>query len=629
MLKTKNQNNRGLFLISLVLALVALMLLTRPYTGIRHDSILYFGQAFLEIYPHDFKEDIFFKYGSQANFTLSHQIIAFLLKYFSPGIVSILLVIIGQVAFLIASLIAAKKVIKNQNIFLYSVIFVVSMPGVYGALNIFSYAEPFYTGRTFSEPAVLLAIAFAISGSWVISAVFLMVACLMHPLIAAPALIFLWVWICFLNKKFLHAIWVGAFLVAIIYFLFPEFSLRIFQRYDDDWWFWIQDANKNVFLKNWPLQTWAQLSIDVFLIVIAIRRRLFSSSILGKSILIAAATCFVAAFLFSDILKFVYAAGLQLWRIHWLLHWVALIITPSILMMHWEQRKNPGELVKGFLILAIVLLGSPTGAYTSSLAAVVIIPLYFSWSRLRIPRYLQNAVIIFISLAISLNLARFGFDFYYRNINSDNHIVDIFLGILLYPVVISFFSIVLFCTYVGSSGKNKKLILLLISSISIMGIVVGVLNWDRRNEFNYFVEKNGNSNVNPFNVDLKKGKQVNWDGSLLAPWVLLNKASYWNDFQAAGLLFNRGTAEAGFDRSQKIRKINFQTQLCNIFNTASNNKSTCIPDAELIVELCQKSNGLLRYLVFGNRLNLHSVSSWVSTAHNKKIEYYLYDCNNL
>ncbi len=78
--------------------------------------------------------------------------------------------------------------------------------------------------------------------------------------------------------------------------------------------------------------------------------------------------------------------------------------------------------------------------------------------------------------------------------------------------------------------------------------------------------------MNPFNVDLEKGKQVYWDGSLLAPWVLLNKASYWNDFQAAGLLFNRGTAEAGFDRSQKIRKINFQTQLCNIFNTASNNK---------------------------------------------------------
>ncbi len=629
MLKNDHQKNRKFFPIPLILALIALILLTRPYTGIRHDSILYFGQAFSEIYPEEFKEDIFFKYGSQASFTLSHQIIVLLLKRFSPEIVSITLVILGQVAFWVASIFAAKRILENKNISLISVIFVVSMPGIYGAFNIFSYAEPFYTGRTFSEPAVLIAIACAISGAWYVSAAFLFLACIMHPLIAAPALIFLWIWGCFVNRKFLCLILVVPIFGACLYLLAPDLSSKIFQRYDDDWWSWIQEANKNVFLKNWPIQTWAQLFIDVSILVIAIRRKIFSSDILGKSVLIAGVICFVTSFIFSDIFKFVYAAGLQLWRIHWILHWMALIVTPSILLMHWEQRKNPGGLIKGFLILSVVLLGAPTGAYTSSLAAIFIIPLYFIWDNIKISDFISKLIVVVISVALFLNFSRFGFDFYARNINSDNQLVDIFLGVLLYPIVISFFSVLLFLIYIRNNKVAQSSIILLITFISLLGIFVGLQHWDRRNEFTNFVEKNGNSNINPFHVNFEKGKQVYWDHSLLAPWVLLNRASYWSDFQAAGLLFNRGTAEAGYERSQKFKKINFQTQLCNIMNMASNSQNTCIPDAELVIELCQNSNNLLRYMVFGQHLNLHSVSSWVSSAYNKEIEYYLYDCNNL
>jgi hypothetical protein len=64
----------------------ALLLLTHAYSGIRHDSILYFGQALLQLDPSTFSKDLFFEFGSQAQFTVFPQLMAWAMQHATPSL---------------------------------------------------------------------------------------------------------------------------------------------------------------------------------------------------------------------------------------------------------------------------------------------------------------------------------------------------------------------------------------------------------------------------------------------------------------------------------------------------------------------------------------------------------------
>ena len=62
------------------LVLVALWVLAHPYGGLRHDGLLYAGQAMAHLRPDVFGRDLFFAYGSQDDYTIFGQVYAAAVK---------------------------------------------------------------------------------------------------------------------------------------------------------------------------------------------------------------------------------------------------------------------------------------------------------------------------------------------------------------------------------------------------------------------------------------------------------------------------------------------------------------------------------------------------------------------
>ena len=71
---------RALSFLAAALLLLFLLIYLHPYHGIRHDAILYLGQSLLRWRPEQFGQDLFFAFGSQAQFTLFPQILAWFLS---------------------------------------------------------------------------------------------------------------------------------------------------------------------------------------------------------------------------------------------------------------------------------------------------------------------------------------------------------------------------------------------------------------------------------------------------------------------------------------------------------------------------------------------------------------------
>jgi len=82
---------------------VGVTLLFHPYWGIWHDSVLYLGQALALLYPESFRQDLFFAFGSQADYTLFPRAIAWLIERYGSGEVFRWLTLCGLVAFVAAS----------------------------------------------------------------------------------------------------------------------------------------------------------------------------------------------------------------------------------------------------------------------------------------------------------------------------------------------------------------------------------------------------------------------------------------------------------------------------------------------------------------------------------------------
>ena len=134
------------------------LLYLHPYHGIRHDSFLYLGQALLVREPQQFSQDLFFAYGSQSQYTFFPEVIAWLLQYFRPSEIFLTLTLVGIFSFAAASFLLLRQLfVSGQNF--YALLAILILPAGYGGHLIFSYSEPFFSGRSIAEPLVLAALA--------------------------------------------------------------------------------------------------------------------------------------------------------------------------------------------------------------------------------------------------------------------------------------------------------------------------------------------------------------------------------------------------------------------------------------------------------------------------------------
>lgn len=608
------------------LLLLVLLFYFRPYYGIRHDSVLYLGQSLLRLDPDNFKSDLFFSYGSQADFTLVPRLIAPLLGNFDAVGTFLVLTALCLVLFLLASTTLLATLFPSSYWY-WGALALLVLPGSYGGYGVFSYAEPFFTARSLAEPLVLLSLAAYFRGRLFITSGLWLAAAALHPLQALPALFIFWSDRISHDRRWLHALWLPVLLLVAGALGLP-YTDKWMTQYDAQWFKWIREPNRHVFLFLWTAKDWSFLFADFFLATLLLFDCTGYLRRLARAVLFAAILCFLCSLLFVDVFHFVLPTGLQLWRIQWLLHWLAMASVPYLIHKSYLGCGAMG--VRVWLLVTIVILGVPFGGTGSAAVAIwILIPLYLGWPRLESQANptIRRIVLIAIALALSIVLLRHGF-LVYAKFSQGGNLRDVMrpeFAVLTHPLVAGAVIFMIMKLYLSQARWRSMLVILLLPALTHAAV-----EWDRRSTWTRYIESARNDSK-LFGFELEPGAQVLWVDELVAPWLILHRPSYFNTHQTAGLLFNRDTAQEAFNRQTALKKFNFQFEICRLMNGLNQSEDSCTIDVGAVTELCSDSAGKLNYVVLDTKLQKPSAGSWKirgGLKGDRDITYHIYPCRD-
>jgi hypothetical protein len=198
-------------------------------------------------------------------------------------------------------------------------IFVCLLPASYGAPYPFSFAEPLAIPRPFAEALVLAALAALARGQTRISLSCLILAGLMHPLMAlAGAAIFLAV-LGIENKQrfFLYACAFAALLAACAMGL-PLLD-RLFAAADLSLRSLYESCSPFLFPSHWPMESFPPLIVQAATMAIAAHFQQGRLRLMLAMVIVAGLGSIAVSALFGDWLSSVLIIQLQPWRMTWLM----------------------------------------------------------------------------------------------------------------------------------------------------------------------------------------------------------------------------------------------------------------------------------------------------------------------
>jgi hypothetical protein len=639
----------------LLIAILA-FILTHAYNGIRHDSILYMGQALLELHS-NLRLDPFFVFGSQNNYTIFSPIYAFFIKFFALNFASIFLLLIAQSAFFTSVFLLIKK-FTNFNFAVFGIIVLSIANPFYGGYGIISYGEPFLTARSFAEPLSLFALYFAFDNKWFLAFALAFLAGLIHPLMALPAVFILWLLFSKQYKSGYIVLVLGVIFILIGAYLDINPFNKLFLTYDSAWWHLVNIHNPFCILSKWRNSNWFRLIVNFFIAVACIfyieNKKLKDLFI---SIVIACIIFFALAQI-GDMIKNVFFVSLQLWRVNWILQLIDMALLPYLTYKMWTKN-YVGKILA--IIFISILLNQIENDYTTFfeafLLAITILIFYktnlnfdenikrlferknFAWFftltiLVLCERFIWLYEISFYPIDFQFNLlvmercAYFAvtmglFYAFAKGISIDEKLLYVLCASFVGALIVSFIGINFknFNYFIKFNANpymlNRAFVLFLIIILFILILrtkflgyvlvislfVLSILLWDQRNKWDLYIETHTINN--PFYSYIPKDSSVYFNGQLKYVWILFNRPCYFSRQQCSGDLFNKKSA---FLIEKRL-------------NLVKNNKKD-------IANLCFEDKNL-GFIVSQTKLIYKPIVIWHTGIKNGFDYLYLYDCKTL
>lgn len=546
------RSQRPNFIAGALLGLV-MLLLVRRYSGIYHDSILYLGQGLLHRWPEIFGNDLFFLHGGQDRYSLLPWLLGVTFNWFTPPTVFLWGTLACLLAFAAASWYSLRILLPAGQRY-WAWLGILCLPSMYGVASIFSYGEPFLTSRPVAEAFCLLAIGLFAGRRWLLAIAGLAAAGLFHPLQAIGAALVVWPWLAMRDKRWLQAVWLLLPLLALGLMGIRPFD-GLLQQADPAWRASLQDS-WHLFVTSWRAIDLKILAFDVFLLACAWRGLGGAFGTWCKAGLIGLALGFGASLLLSDLLHLVLPIGLQLWRVQWLAHWLAVAALAGMLYRDFHA----GDRARALLL---VLTAQFAWGATSWSGFIILALLYVGWPwligrrRVRMEPWLALAlgmvlVLLFAGHAIS-ELERFALTGY----RFDRYPLD--RSLLAFPALVMGLPLLGVYAWERSRERGRMLIA---TCLLLPLVAVGIALWDARPPTIRAVEAAAfRSDI--FGVEIPETAQVYWIPEMLTgPWLVLRRASYFSPGQLAGQMFNRETARDGRAREDRVLPLSREVAAC-------------------------------------------------------------------
>lgn len=333
----------------IVLVIFAFWMLHHPYEGVVHDSILYVFGALARLHPDSLAHDIYLTLGVQDRYTVFSPLAAAVFRLMGPERGAAAITLIAQLAFFVGGWRLARRLMP-ASLALLALGLLIVLPPVYGDAHIFSYAEAFMTARLPSEAMVMMALVAVLDGRQLLAAVWLIVAALLHPIIALAGAA-IWALLSIGQSRprlIVLAALAGFALLVLIAWLAPFGPVA---RFDAGWFDLLYSRGAYLFPSRWARADWAHASVPLTTLAIG---ALTSRASRIRSLCIAALALglsgLAVSLVGSDLLRIVLVAQAQPWRWLWLANALAVVMIPAIAKECWTQDDSRRA--------ALILLGA-------------------------------------------------------------------------------------------------------------------------------------------------------------------------------------------------------------------------------------------------------------------------------
>jgi len=598
---------------------ISCFILAHPYAGIVHDNVLYLAQALLRLSPDIYGGDAFFQWGSQDQYTLFSPIYSWLIVHLGLSTANVMLLLLAQGLFLAASF-ALVRVLIPTGLRGFAMVFIVTSIGLYGGRLLFRMAEPFVTPRAFVEAATLLAIAVLVSGrrGWALA--LLAAGALLHPLLALAGMVYWWLYQALDDRRWWWLLALGVIPAAAGIAGIAPFT-QLFQSFDEKWLAILIEDNANVFVTLWTHIDWGLVAFDGAVLFIGmhfaegVTRRAF------KAALVTAVVMLGATFVAADLLHNVLLTSVQPWRALWIVHWMAAAALPFVGSCLWKQGAA-SQLAASLLVFGFVTRGL-SASFAASLLAVA---LFHFRNRIAInPRIVRIAICslaaaAFVNwMAIVLRVHQYVF------IDSVTPVADFVIRALSKPLPLLVFAAAV--AWFGLARQQHRARAGALVAAGFLALAVAV--WDQRIPFMAYIDS-APPGSHPFSRIVAPHQQVLWHGNATAPWVMMQRRSYFSDTQRSGQVFNREMTMELARRKKAIAPLVFQEELCKLMNGLSNRNDSCEPDLETIREICRDARDLDFIVLETSIANQWAASwTWPVPIAGRRGYYYLYECKTI
>jgi hypothetical protein len=240
---------------ALALLVATLWLMMRGYHGLTADAQIYAFQAMARIHPH-LAGDLYLQNTSQDQFTLFSPLYARFIAWFGLENAARFLTTTFT-AWLLTAAWSLARALTDRDAAWLATAFLAVVAGDYGGSGVFLFPEPYLTARLPAEALIVTAFACYARGARWLDLLLVLVALLVHPLMALPGLIGL---ICLRLPSLLGiAAMVGGVLAtlgfAVIAIHLPQAS-GMFGVMDGPWLEVVRERSQFLFLSLWSAHDW-------------------------------------------------------------------------------------------------------------------------------------------------------------------------------------------------------------------------------------------------------------------------------------------------------------------------------------------------------------------------------------
>lgn len=515
----------------LLLLCLATWAVSHSYEGLFHDARLYTLQALAHLHPDSLTQDVFLEYGSQDRFTLFSPVYAAASRLLGIDHGAAALTLLFQVALLAGAYALARSVL-SVSMAVAGVAVFIALPGEYGAHRIFTCIEAFLTPRMAAEAFVLAALAAALRSRRLLAGAFMVMAALMHPVMAAAGVVALFFFFVAVPRPRLSVALAVTGIAGLIVSAYGGLS-----QFDDLWLTLIERRSPYLFLSHWQVDDWSGVAICLTTLLLGSRALPHPSArTLAASIALTVVSGVGVTLLACDVLHLVLFTQAQPWRWQWLGTVVAALLLPNILLALWA-RDLAGR-TGALLLISAWIFGSNVNGLISAGAAMLALA---AMNRLRPgeARLMAYGAIGLLCIAILWRVAT-NLEFtdamymeptlpwWYRKTVSFAHDGCIAMGI-----------IALAWTLAHRPGGRAALVAIGALTVALCAALLPQTceNWTHKEYPASLIAR-----YSSLREHIPSGADVFWPDSPLSVWILLDRPSYMSVTQTSGMVFSRPSA---------------------------------------------------------------------------------------